>query len=240
MLQEFDPVKLSIRENQFIIDHVGEPPVVAFQSVPEGVTRAAVKPIIDGVYELIELEKHESQGWVGVEAVKQASITYIKQAKAWAANKGRKGAPRFPSMSSFDSRGRAHLGGVGSDSGQVRTYFDAQGNRIPFAIHLQLNVDEVWVPEWLAKSPVASPSPDPTPVTHVGQPSDTTGVRALDPKLIINDELSRIECFCGHTEKFRVESRASYNAARARISKHLRKAIDQVDDHRLLHTLEFS
>lgn len=236
MLQEFDPVKLSIKENQFVIDHVGEPPVVAMQNVPEGVTRAAVKPIIDGVYELIELEKHDNQGWIGVEAVKQASLTYIKQAKAWAANKGRRGAPRFPSMSSFDSRGRAHLGGVGSDSGQVRTYFDEKGNRIPFAVNLQFNVEEAWVPEWMAKTPAtASESP-----VSVGQPADTTGVRATDPKLILNDEMSRIECFCGHTEKFRVESRASYNAARARISKHLRKAIDQVDDHRLLHTLEFS
>lgn len=228
MLQEFDPVKLSLEENQFVIDHAGEPPVVALQAMPAGVTKAAVKPIIEGIYELIELEKHEGLPWVGVEAVKTASGVYLKQAAAWAKNKGRRGAPRFPSMHSFDSRGRSHLGGVGSDSGQVRTYFDPQGNRIPFAINLTTSLERQWVPEWLATQPEVAPG-----VAAEIKP-------AKEPELTLNDEKNRIECFCGHTETFRPDSRASYNAARARISKHLRKATDQTDDHRLLHTLEFS
>lgn len=230
----FDPVKFSLEENKFLLKHLGEPSVVALSDIrparlpepnkkdknpiyyPEGVTPAAVKPALDGIYELIELERHQGQEWIGLEALKGAISTYIEQAEKWAAQKGMRGAPRFPSMYAFDSRGRAHLGAVGSDSGQVRTYFDKDGNRIPFAIHLR-GEQETWKPDWIAQT--------------VAIPTKT---------LVENDEAGRWECFCGHTEKFSKESRSSKTAARARMSKHMRRATDSVDDHRELHTQEFS
>ncbi len=237
MLTEFDPVKFSIEENKFLLKHLGQPSVVALKEIqavhlanpnhkdknpihyPAGVIPAAVKPILDGVIELEELQKHNQQIWVGVEAIKAAIQRYVDEAEKWAANKGRRGAMRFPSMYTFDSRGRGHLGGVGADSGQVRTFFDANGARVPFAISLLPNGDEAWKPEWLVQN---------------------AAIPAAKKSLTDNKEFSRIDCFCGHTESYKDGSRASYSAARARMSKHLRRATEAVDDHRELHTQEFS
>jgi len=221
MYTDFDPVKLSLEENQFVLDHVGEPPVVAMGVPrPVQVTEAAVRPVLEGIYELLEREKHEGLKWVGVEAVKSAIRTYLEQSAKWEKNKSRRGAPRFPSMYSFDGRGKAHWRGIGSDSEFVRTYFDATGNRVPFAISLLPAREAAWKPEWITKESVEA-------------------LPKITQSLVVNDDLHRIECFCGHTEVFREDSRSSYNAARARMSKHLRKSTDRIDDHRELHTNEF-
>ena len=69
------------------------------------------------------------------------------------------------------------------------------------------------------------------------------GFTESSPKsaLVVNSTENRIECsLCGHTESFKPESRSSYNAARARMSKHLRKATVKIDEHRELHLEEFS
>lgn len=237
MLTEFDPVKFSIEENKFLLKHLGSSSVVALKDIrpsflaapnhkdknpvcyPEGVIPAAVKPVLDGVLELEELEKHDNQKWVGIQAIKDAITRYVEEAEKWQANKGRRGAMRFPSMYTFDSRGRGHLGGVGADSGQVRTFFDSTGTRIPFAISLLPSGDEAWRPEWLTQNPA---------------------IPTVKKTLVDSKEFSRIDCFCGHTESYKDGSRASYSAARARMSKHLRRATDSVDDHRELHTQEFS
>ena len=57
--------------------------------------------------------------------------------------------------------------------------------------------------------------------------------------LVVNGEARRLECFCGHTEHYKDDSRASFNAARARMARHLIKAPDEVERHREIHTLEF-
>ena len=135
-----------------------------------------------------------------MEAIKKSCLSYLTQAQRWAEDK-RKGAPRFPSLSSYDTKGRPHLSGGGSDSEQVRTYFDTDGQRKPFETEFVPTGQETWRAEWAEK------------VAEVDQPVEG---------LHVNKEARRIECFCGHTEKFNPESRASFNAARARISKHLR------------------
>ena len=217
VIEKFDPVKYSIEENKFLFSHAGEPPVVALRDLPERVNLRAVKPILTRIYELIELAKHEKTEWLGVEKIKQAITTYLAQQDKWLKDRKR-GAPRFPSMHSFDSKKRAHFQGPGSDSGQVHTYFDEKGERHEFAVPL-LGTDEVtWVPDW-AKGP-----------TDV--PTDKTGIWVDSPN-------NRFECFCGHTESFGPDSRSSYNSARARMSKHLRSAKDEVDRHREIHTNEF-
>jgi len=223
MLTEFDPVKLSILENQFVIENVGKAPVVGLQNRPEQVTLAAVKPIIEGAYEHIEMAKADpTHKWAGIEAIKSAAQNYIVQANKWEkaakdprTGRLRPGAVRFPSMYGWDARNRPHWRAVGSDSDQVRTYFDANGDRLPFKIAL-MNQEAAWAPEWAARVP-----------------------KIAQWTLVVNAELSRIECPCGATETFKPESRASYNAARARMSKHLRRVTDQVEEHRELHTNEF-
>lgn len=218
----FDPVKLSYEENEFLLENLGKPTVVAMKAVKPGVNPAAVRPILARVTELEELSKHEGAPWVGIEAMKEAIATYLREDSKWAAEHDRnKKAPRFPSLFSFDSKGRAHRGGPGSDAGQVRTYFDARGKRLPFALPLIESEGE-----WIAPA-------------YTEQPEEKG--------MHVNADANRIECsvkmpdgqICGHTEAFKADSRASFNAARARFSKHLRKATENVEDHRELHTLEF-
>lgn len=213
----FDPVLNSEEENAFLLEAVGQPPVVALKQVPPGVNPNQVRPILERVYELQELEKHAGEKWVGVEAIKAAIKTYQEQSAKWAAD-NRRGRPRFPSLYSFDSRGRAHRYGPGSDSGRVRTYFTDKGERKPFAVELIPSEVAEWAPDWIQA------------VAQADEPGDG---------LTVNYDKNRIECFCGHTEQFKAESRGSYNAARARMSKHLRSATEEAARHREVHTAVF-
>ena len=210
----FDPVKFSIEENTFLKEALGQPVIVALRTKPADVNVKAVKPLLDRVQELVDLEKHAGAVWCGVDAIKKAIDTYLAEADKWSLDQ-RRGRPRFPSMHSYDSRGNPHRGAPGADSDQVKTYFGDDGQRHTFAIELiPTNVVD-WKPEW----------------TEADRPKG--GLR-------VDKEVNRIECtICGYTESYNPESRGSYNAARGRISKHLRNAKDEVEAHRELHTNEF-
>lgn len=211
----FDPVKLSLEENAFLLEHLDEPIVVAMPKVGPGIAPKAVRDILTRVQELEALKKHEGQDWVGTEAMRKAIRTYMTFANKWA-NEKRKGRPRFPSMHSYDSKGRPHRGGVGADSGVVKTYFNNEGQRVPFQIELVPDNIPEWHPEWV----------------KADEPAPSSGIT-------VNHELNRIECFCGHTVQFKAESRGSYTAARGRMSSHLKKAKVEVDRHREIRELEF-
>lgn len=241
-MKTFNPVKLSTAENKFLLDHLGEAPVKALREIkgvrnpnahpkdknpiiyPDGVVPAAVKPILEGIYELEMLAREDGVKWIGIEKVKDAIRVWLRENAKWASDAQRyKNAPRFPSLYTYDSKGRAHRQGPGSDSGEVKTYFGPAGERIPFEIELLMD----YVPEWIA-------------------PAETEAAQ-VESQLKVNTDLSRIECHvplsaggvCGHTESYKASNRASYNAARARMSKHLRKTNEEVDAHRELHTNEF-
>ena len=242
----FNPVKYSIQENQFLLDHLGEPSYQALQSVravplaaphpkdknpvhyPDGVIPAAVKPILDRVYELIDLEKRGVLQWVGLEKVKDCIAVYLEQQAKWQRDKARfPRAPRFPSMSSYDGKNRPHRGGPGSDSGSVSTYFDKQGQRVPLALDLlEANETGGWVPEWASK-----PAPETAAPVF---PANVT-------KAITDDtENNRFECpVCKHTESYKADSASSRNAARGRMSKHLRTDPKETSLHRELYTNEY-
>lgn len=242
MLTSFNPVLFSNEENKFFLTHIGKPSVVALKEIrgivnpkahpkdknpiiyPDGVVPASVKPVLDGIYELQELEKHEGLKWVGVEKVKTAIQAWLTQNAKWKFDhdRTRGRAPRYPSLWAFDAKGKGHLGGPGSDSGMVKTYFGPAGERIPFEIDL-LNE---FVAEWTAP---------------------TVQDEKQDARLVVDADSCTIQCkvplptggFCGHVEKYKTSSRSSYNAARARMSKHLRKATEELEAHREVHTMEF-
>lgn len=225
-IDTFNPVKLSVEENKFLLDTLGQPFVAVsddqrLYNERSGVTAAAVKPVLDRVYELIELDSRRGQKWVGVEKIKEIIAVYLKQQEKWAADKRRfPRAPRFPSMHSFDAKGKPHRGGPGSDSGQVQTYFDAEGNRHSFSLDLLDNMETGgWAPEWQKKVEAAAPN----------------------VKAIVHDvENHRLECpVCKHTESYKADSASSMNAARGRMSKHLRVEPKDSDLHRELYTNEF-
>lgn len=211
---KFDPVLFSEEENNWLLDNVDKPLIVALRDSRPGVNPKQVRPLLERIAELEQLKVHENQSWIGFDAIRAAIRVFLREDAKWQADHQRnKRAPRFPSLYSYDSKGRARLGGPGSDAGQVRTYFNEKGNRVPFAIDLVPD----YIPEWA-----------PPGVTEV-----------TEPDLNVNAELNRIECFCGHTEQFKPDSRASFNAARARMSKHLRKTSEEVERHRELYTNEF-
>jgi hypothetical protein len=220
-MKTFDPVLFSTNENKFLLEALGKPVYVAMQECPSSVNPKAVEPILKRVSDLEDAKKFSGAQWVGIDAMKEKINAYLRENAKWKSdNKRFRRAPRFPSMYTFDSRGKAIRGGVGSDSGRVRTYFASDGTRVPFEIPLTSDdLQDGWVPPTMGEKAVAT----------------TAGLA-----LLVNAEANRIECFCGHTESFKPESRASYNAARARISKHLRRATERVDDHRELHGVEFS
>jgi len=217
-LEVFDPVDYSIEENQFLLSVIGKPPIVALRDLPGGVNAKAVEPVVNRVYSLLELEKHEGVAWCGVEKVREKIQAYLTKAERWAADRKRsKAAPRFPSMASYDSRKRAHRSGPGSDAGKVRTYFDERGVRVPFAVELVPSGEIEWNPGMVTAD---------DPLRGVG--------------LTVDREKNRLECFCGHTESFNPDSRGSFNAARARMSKHLRTAKTEVERHKETHTNEYN
>jgi hypothetical protein len=229
---DFDPTIYSKEECNWLLENLDKPVPVAMATIrpyrmppdgknknnvvyPDGVNPNAVKPILDRIQELEDFQNHEGQKWVGKEAIKACIRTWLTVDAKWESdNRRTRGrAPRYPSLYSFDSRGKGHLGGPGSDNGGIKTYFDDKGERKPIAIAL---IPEEVV-EW-------SPGFTETPATK---------------DMVVNVEMSRIECFCGHTEKFKKDSRPSHNAARARFSKHLRGATEDVERHRELYTVEF-
>ena len=238
-MEIFDPVKLSLPENEFVLRHMGEPWVIASRDIhpvplvsphrkdknpvhyPDGVVPAAVQPVIEKIYELEELDRHEGKKWVGKETIRKAITAYLEQSRLWEENKKRRGSVRFPSMYTFTTKGRAQWSAPGSDSGQVKTYFAKDGSRVPFAVPFVPDGVEAWEPEWLAK------------VAAADQPAPTDGLK-------VDEVNNRVECLvCGNTQSFNPNSRASFNAARARMSKHLRTAITDVDRHREVHALEY-
>lgn len=215
-INTFDPTLFSIQENKFLLENLSKPTLVALQNAA-GVNVRAVKPVLERTNELESLKEHTGSHWVGFEALRESIRAYLRENEKWKRDKQRsRRAPRYPSLYSFDQKGRAHLGGIGSDSGRVRTYFDAKGNRVPFEVELMPD----GLPEWAAPGFTEAP---------------TSG------GLKVDDALNRIECLvCGHTESFKGESRSSYAAARARISKHLRSAKSNPERHKEVHAEEFS
>lgn len=218
-MDTFDPVKYSKEENQFLLENVGKAPIVALNNaLPNGVNPRAVRPVLQEVYDREELKKHEKVEWVGIEAVKEKINDFLtldaKWEKDWVQSRGR--VPRFPTLYSRDGKGKFHWAGPGSDSGHPKHY-TKNGEVQTFELNLGGGVDE-----WAEGDVFALPTSS-TPLA-----------------LIFDAEKTRIECpICHHTESYKAESRSSYNAARARMSRHLSTAPDEKDLHAELRTLEF-
>lgn len=229
----FNPVHYSIEENKFLLSHLGEPPTVALRDIrpaplaapakkesvpynyPGGINPGAVRPVLERIYELEELKRHRKESWIGVDAVKARIRIYLQKQEEWEAGAARGRSPRFPSLYTFDTKNRPHRSGPGSDTGTVKTYIGEDGQRHEFAIDLIHDTDEPLVAE------------------------AAVGPEVLGEGLVVNPDLNRIECFCGHVEKFDPNSQSSYNLARGRIAKHLLKATEIPERHREIHANVF-
>lgn len=202
-----EPALLAKEEIAFLLDHIGEVPAVAKKSLSgSNANPAAVMPIIERIAELIELERVDGEKWIGIDLVKEGLNVYLADRARSEKESARQVKPElknialFPTLYSFDGKGRAHEGGTGSDSSYQRTYFDPKDKkRKPLFIDFQPSNVEDWKPSWLE------------------------GVREAPKELLIDHDKMRIECLlCNHAESYRKDSNASYSAAMARMSKHMK------------------
>lgn len=219
----FDPVLYSIEANTWLIAHLGESPQQAtMQGVPMGVDRNALTAL-DELYRLDQAAQATGQTWAGFEAVRQAAQTYLDQLQKWEANYQQQvrrdpNYPRYPTMCTWDSFGRYHRGGVGSDAGRVSSYFDSNGDRQKLAIMLQPESTTHDIPEWQRGLPKPKVYTD----------------------LIENDEKGFWECpICAFRESYEPMSSTSRNQSRSKMGKHLANAKSEKDLHKQLHTYAF-
>jgi hypothetical protein len=248
-LTRFNPVRLSDAENRFLLAHLGKPAIMGVRTIkgeinpesrfrmpgqkrdqdptiyPEGVIPASVRPILDGVMELEELQRFGELKWVGIEAIRKAIEIWFREKTKWAnMHKRNPTFPRWPSLYSWDAKGTPHRGGVGADSGEVKTWFDEKGNRVPFAIDL-LEIED-------AVEPFLPPTRDEL---------------QSDDRFYEDPTTNRFECrvkdaegnICGHTESYDSGSRRSRSLAKTRMRRHLKTAKDEVAQHREVYSLEF-
>src|SRR5690242_14559764 len=104
----FDPVLLSKAENQWLLEHLDEPMAVAFsKALPAEVVRASVRPVMETIQALDELQQVGRGSWAGREAIKKAIKAWLEQDAKWEADWRRFNGriPRYPSLYSFDSKG---------------------------------------------------------------------------------------------------------------------------------------
>tara|TARA_R100001086_G_scaffold246499_1_gene178823 strand:- start:3040 stop:3684 length:645 start_codon:yes stop_codon:yes gene_type:complete len=200
-MESFHPVDYSLEENQFFLDHLGESPVAALQDkTPGGVNPVAVQEVLGEVYELDELEKHRGIPWAGKDAVQEIITRYLFEYKKWR-EMSKRGAPRFPTMHAWDSKGRPHKGGISSDSSKVTTYIDDNGNRQPLAVSFRDVLPTAFKAPWI---PSEEPIPD---------------------QLVEDMDKGVIQCpIDGWAANFKPESRQSYNMARARMARHCKSS----------------
>lgn len=203
-MKSFHPVRYSLEENQFFLNHLGESPVVALQqSTPDGVNPVTVQEVLGELYELDELEKHRGVPWAGQKAVAEIITRYLSEHEKWG-EMAKRGSPRFPTMYAWDGRGRPHRGGISSDSGEVTTYFDDNGDRQPLSVSLREEAIQSFKAPWVKKN---QPIPE---------------------NLIEDMDKGVLQCpIDGWTSNFKPESRQSYNMARGRMAKHCRSSTDE-------------
>lgn len=218
-MEIFNPPAYSLEENAFLVKHLGEAPEVVEMDYPDGkypvgVNPNAVFPEIERIFRMTQQEEHRGLQWKGVEACKTACKVYLEQMNQWIEDR-KNGAPRFPSLYVWDDRGRAMKGAVGADA-VVKTYFDDNGDRVPFAINL-LTDETHYLPKWIR-------SAGPTVI----------------PKLLEDKEKGTIQCpICHFTQQYNLDTPSTYNTARGRMAKHLVAARQKPDLHREVYTQEF-
>jgi len=215
----FDPANFSLEENQFLIDHLGEPLEAATaKGVPPGVGAGGLKAL-DIVYRFGRRCDQSGDPFVGFEALKEVCRVFLRE-HAVMSEQARQGvAPKFPSRYEWDTFGKGHLGGVGSDAGRMRSYFDEQGNRHYFAVKLLTNTERP-LPQWLAQK--------------------QTKKAAEHRELVDDQEHGVVTCpICKYSQNYEPGSRSKRAMARTRMGKHLKTAKREPDLHRQLYTYVF-
>lgn len=226
----FEPAEFSLEENRFLLEHLGEAPLVALDGeVPRGVNPRAVSPLLQRTYELEELRRHKGHVWVGFDTIKTRIAKFLRWMET-AAEIHRRGGPKHVSMYGIDGSGKLYKYAIGSDASIVRSAITgAGGQRERFAVDLRRPEGEV-LPSLFDIAPWLQGDPN-----RINDDVHEEWGEAGKVKGTWKSKHGSIRCgVCGHTEAFQTAVRSSYNAARARQIRHLKNATTEIDRHRIL------
>src|SRR3989337_2609339 len=108
MLTEFVPARYALGEWAWLKDKLGKPPAVVFADpLPPRVNPNAVKPLIESIYSLMQLQEHRGENWVGITALRELIDRYLGEYAKWQ-EYHKRGAPRFPTLFMWDASGKPH------------------------------------------------------------------------------------------------------------------------------------
>ena len=225
----FDPALYNDVELPKIMElKLGLSPAVLLPEIedlpPDSVS--TLTPLIERIFDLEELKKHRGEEWIGMDVVRESCQLMLDYQKQYQANKARSGLGFHPSMHTFDSRKRARRGGIGSDSGRVRTYFDDENKRVKFAVSLTA---EAGSEQWVFSSATVD--------TQWGDLSEVETGPGTVIELIERErgENGIVECpICGHAETYLLDDRSSEVTARSNMRRHCKKAKNEIEAHLLL------
>lgn len=228
----FEPGMFSTAELHFLLDHMREPPVVAFADYDpdgkhKGVFRARAGVALQRFYELTEMQNHRGQPWAGFEVVSDSIMRYL----GWqdrSTEIARRGGPSTPSMWVWDDVGHPYKYAIGADSCEmVRTEILDDGERRTFGVRLTLTPEDTLrrdlsdVAPWIKKTGNATVRADKLVWSTIGQ-------------------MGKVTCpVCGKTEEYAAGDRGKMASARARMARHLKTAKQEVNRHRILYTKEY-
>lgn len=221
----FDPGLYNDAELKEILDlKIGLSPAVLMPDIekhmaPDGII--TLEPLVRRLFDLEELREHRSENWAGLELIRESCQLMLDYREQYQANKARSGKGFHPSMHTFDSRNRPRFGGIGSDSGRVRTYFSPDGKRVKFAVNLLAEgADTQWV--------FSAASVD----TSWGDLSEAPAGAVIQLIERFKGGTGILECpICGEAETFDRDDSTSEVKARSKLRTHCKKAKNEVEAH---------
>jgi len=143
----FEPAYYSLEELRFLLDHVGESPIVALHGgPPAGVNPNMMQPTLAKLYEMEELSTKRQVPWAGVEAIRDSILRFL----SWHERSieiRRRGGPRHPSMYGWEETGKGRIKAIkyapGADGDIVRSEINEAGENVKFAVNLKRSPEEV-------------------------------------------------------------------------------------------------
>lgn len=227
----FEPAIYSDEELNFFLSHLEQTPTAALHgALPAGVNPTAVRSLLDRLQEYDQLQKVHAVAWSGFDAIKDSILRYLawreRTEEIYRRTGGRSNqrAIRHASQYVWDGSGNAYKFGIDADSAEmVRTEIMEDGSRRPFGVKM-LEPEGKLIPSL----------EDIAPWVRTGKGA----AQALADKVVIDQSTRQgtMKCtVCGRVESFDSKNRQELSAARARMSRHLKTAKNEVARHRLLH-----
>lgn len=245
----FEGTAYSIPECVFLLEHLGEPAIIALpddSELPEGVNEIAVAPLLERTYQLdlYEQAMREKSGnaelhiWVGFEALRailqetlnwRGQVQELKRRTRGSSAEVRRAAGA-PSLHLWDpSTDVPYLGGVGADADRVLTALNEHGQRIELHTELQ----QMGVGSIRSLAGVAS-------FVKSKSAAEQSNKLMEGPEDLVYDEgetQAVVKCpICGLSEPYQMNKPSEKRTAVAKVMRHLiAETVTKVDAHRLLH-----